>query len=413
MLYVDTSCMALLLLGQDGAGKVENLLEQGDRWHSVNSSVLLEIELIRVARRTRTPVESARTLLTNIELLEISREVVDGACALTGELKSLDAIHLASALILHSNADPVTVLTHDAFNLPKDAIRRFETTTGYKLKTISSGEAGVANQLVLTKKHPKYDAVYGIDTYSAGLADKEGVIDSYTSSKLPESGKRYVIGGLNPIDQGDVCVNTDHAWFKKKSVPEPTSLDDLAKPEYAKLLVVSNPTTSSPGLAFLAGVEKAKGRKGADAYWKALLAGGTKVAKSWSEAYNSDFSAGEGKGQYPLVLSYGSSPAETKGATGSVDSTCVRQVEYAGVVKGGGNQKGARAFVDYMLSDSVQAAIPGSMYMFPINTAVALPEKWKAYARLADEPILPDAADVTKNREEWLKSWTSIYESAK
>ena len=53
-----------------------------------------------------------------------------------------------------------------------------------------------------------------------------------------------------------------------------------------------------------------------------------------------------------------------------------------------------------MLSDSVQAAIPGSMYMFPINTAVALPEKWKAYARLADEPILPDAADVTKNREE-------------
>jgi hypothetical protein avisC_07029 len=80
----------------------------------VNSSVLLEIELIRVARRTRTPVESARTLLTNIELLEISREVVDGACALTGELKSLDAIHLASALILHSDADPVTVLTHDA-----------------------------------------------------------------------------------------------------------------------------------------------------------------------------------------------------------------------------------------------------------------------------------------------------------
>ena len=214
----------------------------------------------------------------------------------------------------------VTVLTHDAFNLPKDAIRRFETTTGYKLKTISSGEAGVANQLVLTKKHPKYDAVYGIDTYSAGLADKEGVIDSYTSSKLPESGKRYVIGGLNPIDQGDVCVNTDHAWFKKKSIPEPTSLDDLAKPEYAKLLVVSNPTTSSPGLAFLAGVEKAKGRKGADAYWKALLVGGTKVAKSWSEAYNSDFSAGEGKGQYPLVLSYGSSPAETKGATGSVAS---------------------------------------------------------------------------------------------
>lgn len=114
MLYVDTSCMVLMLLGQGGAGKVEHLLEQGHRWRSVHSSVLLEIELIRVAHRTSTPVESARTLLAGIDLLEISREVVDGACALTGELKSLDAIHLASALILHSNADPVMVLTHDA-----------------------------------------------------------------------------------------------------------------------------------------------------------------------------------------------------------------------------------------------------------------------------------------------------------
>ncbi|MDO5093822.1 MAG: PIN domain-containing protein [Propionibacteriaceae bacterium] len=106
--------MALMLLGQGGAGKVEHLLEQEHRWRSAHSSVLLEIELVRVARRTSTPVESARTLLAGIELLEISREVVDGACALTGELKSLDAIHLASALILHSDADPVTVLTHDA-----------------------------------------------------------------------------------------------------------------------------------------------------------------------------------------------------------------------------------------------------------------------------------------------------------
>ena len=413
MIYLDTSVVLLILLKQEGASSAKAFFERLEPAERVLSSALLRIEVSRALHREGLPLDIAEEFFDGVETVDIHDAVVERACALTGELKSLDAIHLATATLLDRPRDPVTVLTHDAFNLPKDAIRRFETTTGYKLKTISSGEAGVANQLVLTKKHPKYDAVYGIDTYSAGLADREGVIDSYTSSKLPESGKRYVIGGLNPIDQGDVCVNTDHAWFKKKSVPEPTSLDDLAKPEYAKLLVVSNPTTSSPGLAFLAGVEKAKGRKGADAYWKALLAGGTKVAKSWSEAYNSDFSAGEGKGQYPLVLSYGSSPAETKGATGSVDSTCVRQVEYAGVVKGGGNQKGARAFVDYMLSDSVQAAIPGSMYMFPINTAVALPEKWKAYARLADEPILPDAADVTKNREEWLKSWTSIYESAK
>ena len=49
-----------------------------------------------------------------VELLEIASAVVERACALTGELKSLDAIHLATATLLDRPRDPVTVLTHDA-----------------------------------------------------------------------------------------------------------------------------------------------------------------------------------------------------------------------------------------------------------------------------------------------------------
>jgi len=49
----------------------------------------------------------------------------------------------------------VTVLTHDSFNLPKELVKEFESKTGYKLVTTPAGDAGVANQLVLTKKSPK------------------------------------------------------------------------------------------------------------------------------------------------------------------------------------------------------------------------------------------------------------------
>ena len=48
----------------------------------------------------------------------------------------------------------VTVLTHDSFNLPKELVKEFESKTGYKLVTTPAGDAGVANQLVLTKKSP-------------------------------------------------------------------------------------------------------------------------------------------------------------------------------------------------------------------------------------------------------------------
>lgn len=302
----------------------------------------------------------------------------------------------------------VVVLTHDSFNVPKELIEEFEKETGYKLVTQNAGDAGVANQLVLTKNNGTYDAVYGIDNYTAGIVQKENVLLNYSSEKLPDSAKQYLTDGLTPIDVGDVCINVDHSWFTANSMPEPQTLDDLAKPEYAKLLTLINPADSTTGFAFLAGVHTDLGEEGATKYFTSVIGGGAKVAAGWSEAYYEQFSAGDGKGNYPLVLSYASSPAETKGATGAMKSTCVRQVEYAGVVDGGKNEKGAKAFVDFMLSAKVQGAIPGSMYMYPVDSSVALPEEWAKYATLMEKPIIPDIDQVNENRDKWLKNWASI-----
>ena len=49
-----------------------------------------------------------------------------------------------------------------------------------------------------------------------------------------------------------IDLRADSAWFKANSLAVPETLDDLLKPEYKDLLVVSNPASSSPGLAFLA-----------------------------------------------------------------------------------------------------------------------------------------------------------------
>jgi thiamine transport system substrate-binding protein len=54
-----------------------------------------------------------------------------------------------------------------------------------------------------------------------------------------------------PVDFGFVTLNIDKAWFAKAGLALPTRLEQLAEPAYAKLLVVQNPATSSPGQAFL------------------------------------------------------------------------------------------------------------------------------------------------------------------
>lgn len=306
----------------------------------------------------------------------------------------------------------VRVVVHDSFSLPDSLIKKFETETGYKLVTSSAGEAGVVNQLILTKDHPKYDAAYGVDGYSAYDALDEGIFAPLSSDKDSELANTLandvLEDALVPVDQGDVCVNVDHAWFEAKQMAEPESIADLATKEYAPLLVTENPATSATGLAFFVATTAQDG--GFEEYWKSMLENGTKVAAGWSDAYYSDFSGADGKGDYPLVVSYSSSPAETGGKTGSIDGTCTRQVEYAGVIEGAKNSAGGQAFVDFMLSDSVQEALPESMYMYPINPDIALPENWATYAQLSEQPIAVDLKEVSLNRTAWIKKWTEIYE---
>jgi len=308
----------------------------------------------------------------------------------------------------------VIVMTHDSFALTDEQIAAFTEQTGYTLRTTAPGDGGVVlNQLILTKDNPAVDAVFGIDTANAPRAISEGVL-APVDIELPESAQQYAVEDqLVPIDMGDVCINIDHEYFEENGLAEPTSMDDLTKPEYAKLLVVTNPATSSPGLAFLEATIAHAGEDGWKDYWTALDEGGMRIAEGWSDAYYTDFSGSDGEGPYPLVLSYSSSPAAEVGedgsapSTGFLESTCIRQVEYAGVIEGGSNPEGAQAFIEFMLSEDIQAAIPSQMYMYPIDESVPLPAEWATYAQLTDEPLtLPeDVADA--DRQAWVEEWTS------
>jgi thiamine transport system substrate-binding protein len=304
----------------------------------------------------------------------------------------------------------LTVLTHDSFALDDKTIAAFKASSGYDVTFVAPGDVGtLVNQLVLTKGAPLGDVVFGIDNTFAGRAIAEGVLTPYVPATLPASAAKLAAdgsGSLTPIDYGDVCLNADNSWFKAHKLAVPEALDDLVKPEYANLLVVENPASSSPGLAFLAATVGAKGDPGYLDYWKALKANGVKVVKGWTEAYTVEFSGSSGKGDRPLVVSYSSSPAYEP-ATEALVRTCFRQVEYAGVLAGAQNEVGARKFVDFMLSAAVQAQIPDQMYMYPVDDTVALPADWQQRAPLAAEPIQVPADQLAANRDAWIKAWTA------
>ncbi len=310
----------------------------------------------------------------------------------------------------------LTVMTHDSFDVSEAVVAEFEQSNNVKLNFLKSGDAGSAlNKAILSKGNPLADVFFGVDNTFMGRALEADIFEASTSpASVPENLMAYTQGKLTPVDYGDVCLNYDKAYFK--SIAPPQSLDDLLKPEYKGLLVVENPATSSPGLAFLFATIAQFGDPGYLEFWKALRANDVKVVDGWETAYYTDFSGSSGKGPRPIVVSYASSPPFevyfsegklTEPPTGVVvgPGACFRQIEYVGVLKGAKNRDLAFKFVDYMLGVRFQEDIPLKMFMYPANPSAQLPE---VFIQFAVKPLAPATLDpemIQKNREVWLERW--------
>ncbi len=317
-------------------------------------------------------------------------------------------------------AKTLVVATHDSWAMSKEVLAKFKSETGITVKVQPQGDAGeLTNKLVLTKDSPLADGVYGIDNTFATRAVDEQVLAPYSSKQLPASAREFRLPTrmqdmLTPIDYSDVCVNVDDTWFAEHGQDPPRTLDDLTDPAYKDLFVTPGATTSSPGLAFLAATIAAQGEHRWQDYWKKLMANGTKITSGWTDAYEVDFTAGGGDGDRPIVTSYSSSPpftipdGGTKPTTSALLDTCFRQVEYAGVLRGAKNPTGMEKFIDFMLGERFQAALPENMYVYPVDATVALPKSWAAYAKPAPAPLSLPPADIEANRQQWLRDWRDI-----
>lgn len=314
----------------------------------------------------------------------------------------------------------VRVVTHDSFALSDAVVTAFEESSGIDVEFIPAGDAGeMVNRAVLASGNPEADVLFGIDTTLLSRAIDAEVFDPYVSSvdalrpELREAG----LGVVTAVDDGDVCVNVDDGWFAEQGIAPPASLEDLADPRYRGLLVVQNPATSSPGLAFLLSTIDRYGDAWPE-YWQGLRDNDVAVVNGWSEAYLSEFTAGGGGGDRPLVVSYSTSPpaeivyAEEpkpeRPSTSVMTDGCYRQVEFAGVLRGAEDPQAARAVVDWLLSPEVQADVPLSMFVFPARAGVALPEVFEEFVVRPDSPAELPATEIADRRDDWIDEWTQI-----
>jgi thiamine transport system substrate-binding protein len=328
---------------------------------------------------------------------------------------------LGSMLCLGADSE-LTLMAHDSFNVSKEVVARFESQFNVKLRFLKSGDAGSAvNQAILSKNNPLADVFFGVDSTFMSRALKAGIFEVYQSPLLAEIPDHLQLDKENrllPVDFGDVCLNYDKKWFAKHKITPPSSLEDLIKPSFANLTVVENPATSSPGLAFLFATIGHFGEAGYLQYWKDLRAANVLVVNGWEEAYWGHFSAAS-KGNRPIVVSYASSPPvevfyakvklqEAPTAVVVQNSSCYRQIEFVGILKGTAKRELAEKLVDFLLGVTFQEDIPLQMFVFPANNKAKQPEVFLKYATVAENPVILPSELITANREKWIEDWTDV-----
>ena len=331
----------------------------------------------------------------------------------------LAAVCAATFFSVSATAKDLRVIVHSSFDLPKPLLAKFESEAGVKLKIVKGGDSGeMLNKLILTKKAPIADVVYGIDNAQVIKAKAADVLDAYNGSALSKEAqgdsKAEFAGMAVAVDYGFVTLNYDKATVAKRGTPLPKSLEELTQPAYKKWLVVENPATSGPGYAFLLATIAHMGEEKAFEWWKSMRGNGMKVAKGWTEAYYTDFS--RNGGAYPIVVSYASSPAAevfyskeklTDSPTASLflPGAVFKQVEGVALIKGGKQRAEAEKFLEFMRSNDVQEAMQTTMWMFPMQATTKRADVMKYAPEPAKFDSMP-AAVIAEKGAGWISRWT-------
>lgn len=322
----------------------------------------------------------------------------------------------------------VTVLTHDSFTMSESLVSDFENETGLGLEVVKLGDAGEAlNKAILQKDAPLGDVLFGVDNNLIHRARENGVFQPYTAVGAAEIPTRFLepfCTGTTldamPVDYGYVMLNYDPAWFEENGIAPPARLEDLASPQYAKLTVVENPYTSSPGFAFLLATVSHFGVDDDYDYqdfWRAFRENGGKATSGWEQAYGSEFTQGwdtAGALDRPIVLSYSTSPAYnpmmgyTENATSAnldLEGAAWLQVESVGLLRNAENPEAGKAFIDFLLSKRFQDEVPMLFSTYPVRPDATLPEAYALYAPEPADPAELAASDAERSRDAWLAGW--------
>ncbi|MEI8626817.1 MULTISPECIES: thiamine ABC transporter substrate binding subunit [Vibrio] len=323
----------------------------------------------------------------------------------TSSLIALAAITSTSAFAAEN---PLTIYTYDSFAAdwgPGPKIEQaFEAKCGCDVNFVALDDGvSILNRLRLEGGNSKADIVLGLDNNLMAEAKKTGLLTEHNvdtaNTVLPNgwSDTTFV-----PYDYGYFAF----VYNTEKLANPPKSMKELVETRDDLKVIYQDPRTSTPGQGLMLWMKSIYGDDVTQA-WQKLASKTVTVTKGWSEAYSMFLN-----GESDLVLSYTTSPAyhliaenDSKFATANFAEGHYMQVEVAAKVKGAKNSELADQFMNFILSDEFQSAMPAGNWMYPV-TDVELPKGFETLS-VPNKSLSFSADEVAKMRKSWIREWQS------
>ena len=319
----------------------------------------------------------------------------------------MKALPFIAGLFLASTAMAETpkliVYTYDSFTSewgPGPVIEKaFEAECACDLEFQAVGDgAALLSKVQLEGVRTDADIVLGMDTNLTHAAAATGLFDSHTVAA-----DYAVPGGWDdstfvPFDWGYF------AFVKNKDLSAPSNFKALGESDLK--IVIQDPRSSTPGLGLMMWVKKAYGDD-APAIWEGLSDNILTVTSGWWDAYSMFL-----EGEADMVLSYTTSPSyhiiaeeDSSKDFAAFDEGHYMQIEVAGKLKSTDQPELADKFMNFILTEGFQSAIPTTNWMFPaVIPAAGLPDGFAA--PLADDQSLVfTPAEAAAVRDAALEEW--------
>ena len=280
----------------------------------------------------------------------------------------------------------------------------FEAHCGCDLKFVGVEDgAALLGRLKLEGSRSSADVILGLDTSLVTEAQQTGLLEPHG---LNLDTIDFALSWSDPV-----FIPYDFGYFgfvydSEKLANPPTSLRALVNQPQGPRIIIQDPRTSTPGLGLLLWVRKIFGDNDMSA-WAALSPRIVTVTKGWSEAYGLFL-----KGEAPMVLSYTTSPAYHRHVeqtdqyrVAMFEEGHYQQIEVAARLAHSAQPELAKDFLQFLLSDEVQAILPTSNWMLPaVHTEQALPEAFRDN-ELPRTSLSFEPSEVSTERRHWIKRW--------